>query len=284
MTAADANPPAAGKEEESSEEEDQDKHMATASGNAVAAAAAAATANAIAKVSKVSAAAAAEAKTKQLEPMPVGIGGAITTASGGTRFFVRGVGKLQEHHLKDYFQKFGDVVEATLVRDKKTKRPRGMAFITIRTASEAELVDRLTSDIHKVNDTELEIQEALSNPKEECTNAEKGGTEVASASETPSAAELAPTLEDPEVQKQAQAQWQMHYLALAINVSVPEMGSLIAKQPPALPPQSLGHANRGAAPKAQGAIPKATPWRSQGAVPKATGKSQGQRGHRGKPY
>lgn len=32
---------------------------------------------------------------------------------------------------QDYFEKFGHVVEAALVRDKKTQRPRGMAFVSI---------------------------------------------------------------------------------------------------------------------------------------------------------
>merc|ERR1719341_670800 len=55
--------------------------------------------------------------------------------SGGSgasaRFFVRGVASLGEHHLQDHFEQFGNVEEVTLVRDKKTQKPRGMAFVTL---------------------------------------------------------------------------------------------------------------------------------------------------------
>ena len=39
--------------------------------------------------------------------------------------------RLEVGVMQDYFEKFGHVVEAALVRDKKTQRPRGMAFVSI---------------------------------------------------------------------------------------------------------------------------------------------------------
>merc|ERR1711920_470263 len=124
-------------------------------------------------------------------------------------FFVRGVGKLQEHHLKDYFQQFGEVVEATLVRDKKTKRPRGMALVTVAArdgASEAELVDKLSSETHTVNDAVLEIEEALPNPKQEAVEETKGGAQTSVTTSKPAAkVEEAPAVqEDPQAANHAQ--------------------------------------------------------------------------------
>mmetsp|Transcript_84142 Transcript_84142/g.238416 ORF Transcript_84142/g.238416 Transcript_84142/m.238416 type:complete len:281 (+) Transcript_84142:127-969(+) len=157
----------------------------------------------------------------------------------GARFFIRGVGKLGEHHLQDYFQKFGEVQEATLVRDKKTQRPRGMAFVTIAVQGEAahsELVDKITGETHTVNDQELEIQEALPKPDKEEPDGADGKPVAgmaapagqAAAATRPAAeaeAEPAAAVEDPAAQANAQAQWEMHYLAMAINTSVPEIKS-----------------------------------------------------------
>lgn len=273
-------------EEEDSEEEQDAKAVA---GTDVASIAAAALANAQKRAKKNE----VEAETKKSAgPQDATVAAVVASMGSGTRFFIRGVGKLQEHHLKDYFQKFGEVVEATLVRDKKTKRPRGMAFIQVTPrpgTSEAEMVESLTSEPHTVGETELEIQEALPNPKQEeapelaALGAAAGTVAPKGIGDAPAKAPVAASVEDPEAAKRAQAQWQMHYLALAINASVPEVGTLTAKQPPALPPAGLKRpASRGgqAAPKAPfqaaggahkappGVPPKAgkfaaAPWRSQ---------------------
>lgn len=41
------------------------------------------------------------------------------------------MGKLEEKSLSQYFWKFGSVFEVQLLRDKKTKKSRGQAFVTI---------------------------------------------------------------------------------------------------------------------------------------------------------
>mmetsp|Transcript_104979 Transcript_104979/g.338531 ORF Transcript_104979/g.338531 Transcript_104979/m.338531 type:complete len:210 (+) Transcript_104979:1093-1722(+) len=197
------------------------------------------------------------------------------------RFFLRGVGKLQEHHLKDFFQRFGEVLEVSLVRDKKTQRPRGMAFLTMApraaegTAAADDLMESVTGDIHTINEMDVEVQEALPNPKSQAeadggaaTEQGEAAAPAAERADTPAAQEepAAPTL-DPEAEAQAQAQWQMHYLALAINASVPEMGKLMPKQPPALPPrapQRGSNRHPGAVPKSAGG---ATRPAAYGAVP-----------------
>lgn len=212
-------------------------------GSAAAAAAAAATAGAIAKV------AAAEVAGKELSTATSSASSlaadgvakvSIAESPGTARFFLRGIGNLGEHHLRDYFEKLGEVVEVTLVRDKKTKRPRGMAFVGVApradkgtdapAPSAEDLTDRVTQEAHTINGVVVELQEALPKPEGDETKSagaaagSVGGAPAAAAAEQAEApAEEPAAVLDPAAQAQAQAQWQMHYLALAINASVPEV-------------------------------------------------------------
>lgn len=197
----------------------------------VAEAAAAATAEALAKV------ATAAAPAKGIGLPDTDDGGKVTgTSTASTaRFFLRGIGNLQEHHLQDYFAKFGQVVEVTLVRDKKTKRPRGMAFVELVPTEQAEeddgkphtldeLSDAVTSsDSHSHNGTVFEVQEALPKKGPEAEQ-EAEAVAIQGPGDVDPVPEAAPVQEvDPEVAARAQAQWQMHYLALAMGASVPDV-------------------------------------------------------------
>jgi len=258
-------------------------------GSAIAAAAAAATVGALARAAEKQAAAVAmespsveldlqagivkpfgAAADKDADVSPAGPASAlapeaqadpVVPAAGNTqRFFLRGLGSLGEHHLRDHFEQFGRVLEAQLVRDKKTQRPRGMAFVTIAPGDEVgidALVDRVTSAAHTINGIELELQEALPRPQKE---AETEVVAEAAPAAAPAAAEPEPL--EPEAQAQAQAQWQMHYLALAINASVPEVSAVPKVAAPV------------------GAVPKAAGYgAAQG------GKAGGKSGSRGRaPY
>ncbi|CAL1130010.1 unnamed protein product [Cladocopium goreaui] len=191
-------------------------------GEVAAAAAAAATADALAKVK--AAQQQKEAGTVTVEVFP-GEEAKPVAKGPSARFFIRGLGSLGEHHVKDYFGKFGEVVEATLVRDKKTQRPRGMAFVSLvprEGGSVDDLIETVAgADSHSIKGVEIEVQEALPKP------AEEKAPEVEEPSEqapTPKAPEEALPAVDPVAQAKAQAQWQMHYLAMAINLSVPDMG------------------------------------------------------------
>ncbi|CAK0851508.1 unnamed protein product [Prorocentrum cordatum] len=233
-------------------EADEDAGRGVGGAAAAMAAAAAAMAGAQAKVAAASTDAAEPGVPELPREGSAGAGGGAAAAPAavakkdhrdapGARFFIRGVGKLGEHHLQDYFQKFGEVQEATLVRDKKTQRPRGMAFVTIAVQGEAahsELVDKITGETHTVNDQELEIQDrrALPKPDKEEPDGADGKPVAgmaapagqAAAATRPAAeaeAEPAAAVEDPAAQANAQAQWEMHYLAMAINTSVPEIKS-----------------------------------------------------------
>jgi len=211
-------------------------------------------------------------------------------AQRNVRIFLRGIARLQEHHLQDYFGKFAEVVEVNLVRDKKTQRPRGMAFLTLMpratldctekkdgTTADA-LVEKLTGEDHSIDGVPLEIQEALPNPKDDAeeaaANAELpvAGPVVGHAESIDISTEQHGQAEaalDPAALEHAQAQWKMHYLAMAINASVPEVGHLIPKQMPVRP--DAGPTSRQAL-DAPGAVPKAkvapkaplAPWRRKG--------------------
>merc|ERR1740123_455945 len=165
----------------------------------------------------------------------------ILVRTSKARFFLRGIEALGEHHLRDYFQKFGDVTEVTIVRDKKTKRPRGMGFIAVAARRPGgcggggggeeptagalldDVVQRLVEESHTINSVEVELQEAL--PKLE-DDAAPGTAAAGSEQAVPAAPaaivaeEEAPPPADPAAEAQAQAQFQMHYLAMAINASV----------------------------------------------------------------
>ncbi|CAJ1373722.1 unnamed protein product [Effrenium voratum] len=196
-------------------------------GEAAAAAAAAATAGALAKVAQAQAEKQAEVTISVSEPKEVPEGASGSAA----RFFVRGLGNLGEHHLKDYFEKFGHVVEASLVRDKKTQRPRGMAFVSLapREAEDgpAPSMDDLIAKVagaesHSIKGVEVEVQEAIPKPEEKEAERPRGPAVPTPPPVPTPQAQVLPAV-DPQEQAKAQAQWQMHYLAMAINLSVPDV-------------------------------------------------------------
>ena len=56
-----------------------------------------------------------------------------------TKLFVGNLDfKVTENDLQDAFAAFGTVVEANLVTDRTTGRPRGFAFVTMSTPEEAQ--------------------------------------------------------------------------------------------------------------------------------------------------
>mmetsp|Transcript_69440 Transcript_69440/g.122831 ORF Transcript_69440/g.122831 Transcript_69440/m.122831 type:complete len:247 (-) Transcript_69440:119-859(-) len=237
-------------------------------GEVAAAAAAAATAGALAKV-------AAAAEKKEAAEISVPVQDAFEekaprTSEESTRFFIRGCGSLGEHHLKDHFEQFGEVVEVEIVRDKKTQRPRGLAFVHIvprkpedgPKPSIDEVIDKITGvDSHNIKGTEIEVQEALPKPAEDDGDKEEGEGAAKTVVEEAPEPEV-----DPVAQATAQAQWQMHYLAMAINASVPDMA------PGSMPPAGGKAAKGGKGQEGKG--------KSKG-KDKAEGKGKGKRA---KPY
>merc|ERR1711920_351313 len=97
-------------------------------------------------------------------------------------------------------------------------------------ATADELIEKVTGDVHTVGGFELEVQEALPQPEKSTDNdCAEEGAEKDEDVQVPAPAVQGPSpvpepATDPAALQQAQAQWQMHYLALAINASVPDVG------------------------------------------------------------
>jgi RNA recognition motif-containing protein len=73
--------------------------------------------------------------------------------------FVGGIPpKIDRKPLKEYFEKFGEVEECRMMRDKVTKKFRGFAFITYKEAKVADMVLEINHKLqgHNVS-TDLEF-------------------------------------------------------------------------------------------------------------------------------
>lgn len=95
---------------------------------------------------------------------------------GAVRFFVKGCGGVEDVQLDCYFSYFGKVLECSVLRDKKTKRSRGMAFVTLRPEGsyrgKRNTPDMLRSWVleqssHHVGGQTLEVTEAEKKPVED---------------------------------------------------------------------------------------------------------------------
>eukprot|EP00929_Paragymnodinium_shiwhaense_P065159 TRINITY_DN3269_c1_g2_i1.p2 TRINITY_DN3269_c1_g2~~TRINITY_DN3269_c1_g2_i1.p2 ORF type:complete len:215 (+),score=70.73 TRINITY_DN3269_c1_g2_i1:103-747(+) len=199
------------------------------------------------------------------------------------RFFLRGIERLQEHHLQEYFAKYGAVTEITVLRDRKTKRPRGMGFVGVAPAKNddddadmeerlAAIVEKINKETHSISGCVVELQEALpkidddDEKKPEAKAAAADSDEEHNAGPEPAkpAVEQAP---DPKAAALAQAQWQMHYLAMAINASVPDM-----KAPP--PPAKGG---KGGKPDGKGGDSQKGKGKGKGRGKKSPGRAAARR-------
>lgn len=59
------------------------------------------------------------------------------------KVFVGGISwETNEERLREYFQTFGQVVEALIMKDRTTGRPRGFGFVVFSDTSVAEIVIR----------------------------------------------------------------------------------------------------------------------------------------------
>lgn len=95
--------------------------------------------------------------------------------SSAVRFFIKGCGPLETVHLQQYFSKFGAVSECSLIRDKKSKKSRGMAFVGMEPAgvykgvpNNKEMVKQwVLGTAHIVHGFQLEVTEAEGNTAED---------------------------------------------------------------------------------------------------------------------
>jgi len=63
-----------------------------------------------------------------------------------------------EKDLKEYFSKWGDILEAVVVIEKKTNLSKGFGFIT---CNEQETFEKIISTNHKINNRKLFCSQAF---------------------------------------------------------------------------------------------------------------------------
>ncbi|PSC76786.1 heterogeneous nuclear ribonucleo 1 [Micractinium conductrix] len=73
-----------------------------------------------------------------------------------------------EEKLRDHFSKYGSIVEAVVMRDRQTGRPRGFGFVTF-TAPEA--ADAVVQDIHVIDGRQIDAKKSV--PQEQKPKARK---------------------------------------------------------------------------------------------------------------
>eukprot|EP00252_Welwitschia_mirabilis_P017015 TRINITY_DN3783_c0_g1_i1.p1 TRINITY_DN3783_c0_g1~~TRINITY_DN3783_c0_g1_i1.p1 ORF type:complete len:410 (-),score=93.27 TRINITY_DN3783_c0_g1_i1:463-1692(-) len=79
------------------------------------------------------------------------------------KLFIGGISwETNEQTLKQYFQKYGEVSEIVIMRDKVTGRPRGFGFVGF---AEPSIIEKVLQDKHNIDGRQVELKRAL--PREE---------------------------------------------------------------------------------------------------------------------
>eukprot|EP00434_Breviolum_minutum_P018716 symbB.v1.2.016516.t1/scaffold1256.1/size241426/4 len=86
----------------------------------------------------------------------------------GTRFILKNAGQITEEQIIEYFQHFGRVVSCNVLKDKRTKKSRGVAFCSLRAEgfyegqpiTEESMKAWVLHETHIVGHMKLEITEA----------------------------------------------------------------------------------------------------------------------------
>lgn len=65
------------------------------------------------------------------------------------KLFIGGISwETTEDRLKDYFKRFGEVVEAVIMKDRTTRRARGFGFVVF---ADPAIADRVVLDKHTID-------------------------------------------------------------------------------------------------------------------------------------
>ncbi|KAJ8505156.1 hypothetical protein OPV22_006042 [Ensete ventricosum] len=92
------------------------------------------------------------------------------------KLFIGGISwETTEEKLKDHFGDYGEVLDAIIMRDKATGRPRGFGFVVF---ADPSLLDRVLQDKHSIDGRTVEAKRALSR-EEQQTSARSGNPVVA---------------------------------------------------------------------------------------------------------
>lgn len=156
------------------------------------------------------------------------------------RFFISGAESLRDDDIRKYFSQFGEVVEANLLVDKKSKRPRGIGFCSLVLGDISDTAgfelekEKILERDHAVKGVEIEVSEAMPDRKKKAVQTEDGNEQEEenpffgkSAAERAAEAEAAPPEpeEDQEEALRNQKEWEMHFLQMAMmGTPNPEAG------------------------------------------------------------
>ncbi|XP_031276948.1 heterogeneous nuclear ribonucleoprotein 1-like [Pistacia vera] len=76
------------------------------------------------------------------------------------KLFIGGIAwDTTEDKLRDYFNQYGDVSQAVIMRDKTTGRPRGFGFVVF---TDPSILDQVLQDKHTIDGRTVEAKKALS--------------------------------------------------------------------------------------------------------------------------
>ncbi|GER33270.1 RNA-binding (RRM/RBD/RNP motifs) family protein [Striga asiatica] len=81
------------------------------------------------------------------------------------KLFIGGISwETNEEKLKEYFQGYGEVVQAVVMRDKISGKPRGFGFVVF---SDPDILDRVLQDRHVIDGRTVEAKRALSREEQQ---------------------------------------------------------------------------------------------------------------------
>ncbi|KAL5112333.1 hypothetical protein TcWFU_006509 [Taenia crassiceps] len=91
----------------------------------------------------------------------------------GKKLFVGGINhKTEEKSLRDYFSKYGEIVDVVVMKDSHTGKPRGFGFITFKDASAVDAAQNARP--HTLDGKEIDTKRAMpreeSSPEKDITN------------------------------------------------------------------------------------------------------------------
>lgn len=97
------------------------------------------------------------------------------------KLFIGGISwETTEENLRGYFEKYGEVLQTVIMRDKLTGKPRGFGFVVF---ADPSILDRVLEDTHTIDGRTVEAKRALSREQQttgrsENPNSGRGGSTI----------------------------------------------------------------------------------------------------------
>ncbi|KAI3469812.1 hypothetical protein Pfo_026475 [Paulownia fortunei] len=89
------------------------------------------------------------------------------------KLFIGGISwETNEEKLKEYFQGYGEVLQAVVMRDKISGKPRGFGFVVF---TDPNIIDRVLQDRHVIDGRTVEAKRALSREEQQVSKVGNSG-------------------------------------------------------------------------------------------------------------